>query len=305
MQSRLSSLKQKPKYTQDTFQAIGTHWQIELWGLASSQGKAVCQKIRDRITIFEATYSRFRDDSLIARMAENAGMYTLPDDAKRMLDMYQKMYHFTGGDVTPLIGQALSDAGYDKNYSLQPKSIQTVPTWEETMRYDFPLLEIKRPALLDFGGIGKGALIDIVSELIENEGAENFVVNAGGDMFCKNEQCVDVALQDPRDSSQAIGVAHILHGALCGSAGTYRHWAQFTHILNPHTLKSPKQNEAVWVYAASALEADALTTALYFASASDLCKHFRFEYAIIKAGGSLEVSNNFPAEIFTSSKGKK
>lgn len=299
MQSSPSSRKLKPKYFQATFEGIGTVWTIELWGVEAASAEAIMHKLRARVAAFEAVYSRFRSDSLVGQMAKKAGVYEITDDAKPMFDMYQKIYRITGGSVTPLIGQALSDAGYDHTYSLVPKRIKPVPEWEEVLEYAFPKLHVKKPVLLDFGGLGKGALIDITAGILEEAGVKEYVVNAGGDIFVSKNEAVEVALQHPGDDSLAVGLAKIKAGALCGSAGTYRRWAGYTHIINPHTKRSPVEFQAIWVHADTALLADALTSALYFMPATELHKHFDFEYAMIKADGSLDVSGGFPAVFFT------
>src|SRR5690348_10121080 len=96
------------------FEAIGTHWTIDIAKELSLEEKAfLLQKIMNRIEEFDKAYSRFRQDSLVMKMAREAGEYTLPEDADKMLALYRKMYDVTGGLVTPLIGQVLVDAGYD------------------------------------------------------------------------------------------------------------------------------------------------------------------------------------------------
>src|SRR5690348_14240178 len=96
------------------FDAIGTAWTIEIFEpLSASQRSQLEQAIMRRIGQYDKDYSRFRDDSLIAAMSKKAGKYTLPDDAKPLFELYRQLYEATGGAVTPLIGQTLSDAGYD------------------------------------------------------------------------------------------------------------------------------------------------------------------------------------------------
>ena len=41
--------------------------------------------------------------------------------------------------------------------------------------------EMKQAAMLDFGAAGKGYLVDIVGQVLENHGIKNYVIDAGGD----------------------------------------------------------------------------------------------------------------------------
>ena len=52
------------------FEAIGTHWEIETHELL---GRRLEQRILERIEHFDATYSRFRPDSLVSQIAAAPG----------------------------------------------------------------------------------------------------------------------------------------------------------------------------------------------------------------------------------------
>jgi thiamine biosynthesis lipoprotein len=279
------------------FDAIGTHWTLDLDTLRPQD---IVAKIQQRIKQFDKDYSRFRPDSLIMAMANKGGDYTLPADAQPLFDMYRQLYELTQGAVTPLIGQVLVDAGYDASYSLQPKTLHRPPDWGEVLAYNYPVLQLKQPALLDVGALGKGYLVDIIGTLLDDNGVAGYTINAGGDILhhSATNQTIRVGLEHPDNPHQAIGVATIRNQSLCGSATNRRAWDRFHHVINPHTLTSPQQLRAVWALAEQAIVGDALTTALFFATPHELKQHFVFEYAIIKHDHSLEHSPNFPAEFF-------
>ena len=296
--------KQTPRPSQDVyvgqgiaceFEAIGTKWNVEIF---DAQNDQIVADIKKRIDTFDQHYSRFRPDSLVTQMSKTPGVYKLPHDAKPMLDMYQDLYTVTDGQVTPLIGQVLADAGYDAEYSFLPKTVTPPPTWDECLDYDFPILTIKHPVLLDFGALGKGYLVDIIGELLRDRGYEEFIINAGGDILCHGTRTTQIALENPSNNEEAIGVANINNQALCGSAGNRRKWAGYNHIINPTTLASPIDTGAVWVTADTAAMADAMTTALYFAPPEQLQKRYTFNYAIIAHDNSLLYSAGFPATFF-------
>jgi thiamine biosynthesis lipoprotein len=306
MHSKQSKNKQKPNpnefATTLEFDAIGSHWQVDSSDpLSQVKQRDILQKIQTLTEAFDKAYSRFRPDSLVTLMAQKAGKYRLPEDVRPMLDLYQQLYELTGHAITPLIGQVLVDAGYDAQYSLQPKILQTPPSWESILTYKFPNLTLKQPVLLDFGALGKGYLIDLVSQLLQEENIRNFCVEAGGDMYYQTTQAkpLRVGLEHPDDSTMVIGVAEITNQSICASAGNRRRWSTFHHIISPVTLTSPTEVKASWVVANTALLADALATSLFFVPAKQLLEHFTFAYAIIAADNSLEASKDFPAEFFT------
>ncbi len=283
------------------FEAIGTSWQIDLPdGLLISKREELLQHIKERIEIFDHDYSRFRDDSLITAISKQAGEYMLPADAEPLFTIYENVYRLTNGLVTPLIGDVLVAAGYDKNYSLKPGTLVSPLTWNEIIeRHDRKLL-VKKPVVLDFGAAGKGYLIDIVANIIRAAGITSFCVDAGGDMaYYNSEEALNVGLEAPSDSTKIIGVAHIKNQSLCGSAGNRRSWGKYHHIINPKTLESPREILAIWTIAETTLLADAMTTALFFTDASVLQREYQFEYLIMYADFSIKKSDNFLVDLYT------
>lgn len=282
-----------------TFEAIGTHWHIDIYEtLSSEQESALLSLIRDRIEQFETTYSRFRPDSLISRIAQTAGEYTLPDDAELLLATYQVLYTATHGLFTPFMGQILVDAGYDAHYSLQQaRELQAPPKWEEVMEYIHPVLQVKKPFLFDFGAAGKGYLIDIVAKLIEAYGIKAFCVDAGGDILHRDTVPLQIGLEHPDDTTKVIGVIALHNKSLCGSSGNRRKWQHFHHIINPDSLSSPSTILAVWVIADTTLLADALATCLFFVGHSTL-DQYSFEYLLLRDDYSIEKSTGFAAVVY-------
>ena len=286
--------------TQFEFEAIGTHWQIDIYqDLSAIQKSTIDSLIQERIDTFDRTYSRFRADSVVTAMSQKTGDFVLPKDAKYLFSVYYDLYKKTNGYFTPLIGDVLSDAGYDATYSLQQKRELRVPLpWEEVMEYTSPTLTIKKPTLLDFGAGGKGYLVDLVSDVLIENDIHEYCIDAGGDILYKNQKPIVIGLEHPEDPTQVIGTYTLVNGSICGSAHNRRTWGTFTHIINPKTLGSATNVRAVWVIAPTAFIADAIATCLFFCSPDVLIKEYNFEYVIVYTDYSVKTSTNFSGELF-------
>jgi thiamine biosynthesis lipoprotein len=283
------------------FQAIGTSWNIETRdSLGDKSWAKIMHQIQSHIEDFDKAYSRFRADSLVTKMSRKAGRYKLPPDAHKMLRFYEKLYRATEGKITPLIGQTMSDAGYDANYSLRPKKLAVPAGWENVIEYDQAGLNLKQAALLDFGAAGKGYLIDIIAGLLAGAGLKSFTINAGGDILHRSSQdeSLAVGMENPIDTSEAVGIIKLQNQSLCASAGSKRKWAGYHHIIDPESLESPRNILAVWVIAGDTMTADGLATALFFTNPGELAEHFKFSYALLYADMSLQRSKAFPAKLF-------
>src|SRR3546814_7597707 len=84
-----------------TFDAIGTRWSIETGAPLSP---SIVDEVEAVVARFDRSWSRFRDDSVVAGLAREGGDVPAPDDAVVMLDAYVELDAATAGAVNPLVG---------------------------------------------------------------------------------------------------------------------------------------------------------------------------------------------------------
>lgn len=280
------------------FSALGTEWSVETETPLTAATK---RTLRERLAVFDATYSRFLNDSLVTTISKSPGTYTLPADAPTLFSFYYRLYKATDGAVTPLVGNLLSDLGYDASYSLQPKSRRrAVPTWDDCLQWNGRTLTVTRPVLLDFGAAGKGYAADIVAKLLIATGHHSYVVDASGDIVCHGPGVQErIGLEDPRDPTRIIGVTTIHNASLCASATNRRTWGNgLHHVVDPFAAAPTMRIAATWVVAANGLTADGLATALFLTEPAAL-QEFSFEYVRLFTDGSIDYSPGFPGELYT------
>ena len=279
-----------------TFEAIGTEWSIEIDVPFS---KSLKNQIKNRIEMFEKTYSRFRNDSLVSQIAKKPGIYTFPEDAVELFEFYEELYDVTKGKVTPLIGGMLERAGYDAAYSFVTLPQTKLPALEETLEWSGNLLKVSQPVTLDIGAAGKGYLVDLLCELLDSEGIENYVVDASGDLRHKGKFENRVGLEDPRNPGSVIGAIDVVNKSLCASAINRRRWGDDQHhIFDPDTMKPTKDILATWVIADTAMIADGIATSLFFADPNVIRKKFSFEFLRMHANGAIDYSPAFEGRLF-------
>ncbi|PSB10660.1 hypothetical protein C7B62_08535 [Pleurocapsa sp. CCALA 161] len=290
-----------------TFDSIGTQWEIETYEPLNRQ---LQQRILKRIEEFDTTYSRFRPDSLVSRIAAapEGGCFDLPADSLALFDLYDRLHTVTAGAVDPLVGRDLELLGYDQTYSLTPapKIVRAEAyargraTWSKDIIRDGTLIVTQRPLLIDVGAAGKGYLVDIVSDILRENGFTQFVVDGSGDMRYSGESSLRVGLEHPFDPRLAIGVVNLQDRALCASAVNKRAWGDGLHHVLDARTGIPVQNVvATWVVADDAAIADGLATALFFTRADRLAEVFRFSYVRMFADGWAEISQNFDGKLFS------
>jgi thiamine biosynthesis lipoprotein len=280
------------------FEAIGAPWRITTPGELSA---SLVGSIEARIEAFDATYSRFRPDSLVTRIAGESGTWQFPADAAPLFSLYRTLYSATEGAMSPLVGGRLESLGYDRDYTLRPHDDAVdVPVWDDIMHWDGTRLTTTEPVLVDVGAAGKGYLVDLVAAVLEDAGVDEYLIDASGDLVHRGETPVRVGLEHPFDPTQAIGICDLSNAALCASAPGRRAWGDgLHHILDATTGNPTFAVAATWAHARSGLQADGLATALFFAAAPALSVSYKFEYVRMFPDSRIEYSRSFPGELFT------
>lgn len=295
--SSRSRQKPSPRLAHTTgFAAIGTAWEIDSRDPLPS---VLLAAIELRCDQFDRVYSRFRTDSLIGRIATTPGTHPFPPDAPALFDLYRRLYDATDGAVTPLVGRALENLGYDRDYTLRPLAPPVpVPAWDDAFAWNGTALTTLRPTVVDVGAAGKGCLVDLVAGMLRAAGIDEFVVDASGDLAVAGATSLRVGLEHPLHTTRAIGIVTLENEALGSSASNRRTWASdLHHVIDPTTGMPTRDVIATWAIAETAMLADGLATALFFAGES-LQRSFDFEFVRMFANGTVEHSAGFAGELF-------
>nr|WP_241222809.1 FAD:protein FMN transferase [Bifidobacterium samirii] len=145
----------------------------------------------------------------------------------------------------------------------------------------------------------------------------DFIIDAGGDLRIRSATPVVIGLEDPADTSRAVGTAAIGDGSFCASAPSRRHWraaAAFEahHLINAIDGLPVRDVAATWVSVAADTRpsaafadhptalADGLATALFVTPADMLTDRFpgRFDCALLHPDRTALVSRGFPGRLF-------
>jgi len=273
----------EPAYSSFRFGALGTQWEI---ATGEPLDDALRRRILKRTDDFERTYSRFRDDSLVAHIAaaDEGGRFRFPDDSTDLFGLYDRLYEATAGAVDPLVGRRLELLGYDRTYSLTPapaavREAEALvrPTWPSDVVRDGTTVVTRAPLVIDVGAAGKGYLVDLVSKMLRTAGVTEYLIDGSGDLRHAGRSPVRVGLEHPFDPELMIGVSNLRDAALCASAVNRRAWADgLHHVLDARTGDPVQRVVATWVVAEDAATADGLTTALFVTAPAKLAETFPF-----------------------------
>lgn len=262
-----------------------------------------CFNELDRI---DKKYSRFRDDSLLSKINQNLGKYVEVDDEFIfLLDRSLEFWYKTEGNFDISLKSALDNIGYDKDYSFKEKKLVDRPQdLGKSISINNPKKQARLNCEIEFGGFGKGFALDQISKILDKQNVKNYYINAGGDIFAKSEDEIKpwpILLEHPDDSTSAIGCIKINNCAIAASAPNRRRWGVNHHLLNAKTRRPSKGVKAIFVLAATGIEADAYSTAIFtagFEEGISLSTKLPVETLLISDQNKMYKSAGFDAELF-------
>jgi thiamine biosynthesis lipoprotein len=140
------------------------------------------------------------------------------------------------------------------------------------IRIDVDEIALSQPGMgITLDGIAKGRVVDGGVKILRSLGFENVLVEAGGDMMASNSEVAGetwkIGIRHPRNPDHASTfLSFSVANKAVATSGDYQNYFSpdysSYHIIDPRMGKSPSELSSATVIAATATEADALSTTL-------------------------------------------
>lgn len=228
---------------------------------------------------WEQTLSRFLPRSELSRLNQSSGKEMIVSPT--LWEVYRaalEAERLTGGLVTPVILDALVDAGYEQSFEhLQfdaPYFPPLTPEPPSVRLSDIPAddsvrsLALPRGMRLDFGGIAKGWAAQRTVERLKMRGPA--LLDAGGDIAVSGPRSDGtpwpIGVADPFRPEQNLAIVYLEAGGVATSGRDYRRWVRGGipqhHIIDPRSgLPAETDVLTATVIAPTVLEAEAAAKA--------------------------------------------
>ena len=273
---------------------------------AASAGEALMQELWHMITVFERRFSRFLPDSELTKCNQQAGhMTAISPEFRKLVVCATSMAEATGGLYNPFVLPALQRAGYKGSWP-HPERANAATSFESgrlaragDLTIGDTWLRLPPHTALDFGGIGKGYLLDQLAEYIDDQPlVEGYWLSLGGDIICSGH--------DLEGAAWTVGVQHAIRTdeqvaaisnngkklAIATSGTTKRKGTQdgksWHHIIDPRTGESAQTDVlTATVIAPNATDADVYAKCLVLlgsAAAKEWASEKRIAKAILQHG---------------------
>lgn len=219
-----------------------------------------------------AVFNRFDSMSAVSALNDHGRLDKAPQELIDVVSHSYGLHRQSGGrfDVTvaPVINLLERSQGAPDSKELHETlglvDANGLRRSGSTLRFD----RTGMAATLD--GVAKGYIADQAATILQNNGVEHFLINAGGDIRAKGspqgqERPWKVAIEDPNKEGNYPAVLELSSGAVATSGGYevfYDSMGKSNHLINPGTGESPQYIKSVSVHAPTVMQADALATAL-------------------------------------------
>ncbi len=237
-----------PSLKHFSFQAMGSHCEIQIFSESRIEAKQLTQRLAGEIARLEKKYSRFEPRSSLSDINNSHGYkmgIKIDSETQALFNHALSCYEQSEGlfDVTAGILHHI----WNFQSGIPPVQTQI----DEMLPYiGFHKLSIRKSRLylprnmqIDFGGIVKEYAADATAKLARDLGIEQGLINLGGDFAVIGPQPGDkpwtIGVANPKEDRSLMAKVDIARGGLA-SSGDYERFFEYqgkrySHILNPKT----------------------------------------------------------------------
>ncbi len=260
---------------------MGSSLALTVWTTDEPAARAAFEEVFAEFDRLENLMSVWREGSEVLRLNAAAGgepVHVSPEIVEVLL-LARHYSELSDGkfDVTfgPLSGLWKFDQDQD-NVIPDPAAIKArLPFigWEDLeVDESAGTARLRRKGMrVHLGGIGKGYAVDHGIAILRRLGLENFLIQAGGDMYVGGHpegRPWRLGIQDPRGPPETPFALVELTNATFSTSGDYerffmRDGKRYHHILDPDLGFPASDCRSVTIVARRAVDADALSTAVF------------------------------------------
>ena len=223
--------------------------------------------------------SIFEENSLLNRLNRNQ-TDSLDHHITRNILLADSIHRLSGGAYDITVKPLVEAWGFAGREAQQQPNIDSILQFVgmEKIRIEAGRLKKTDPRVaIDLNSIAKGYTVDLLAEYVEQTGAENYIVDIGGEVRCKGHNRQGnpwrIGVESPFDGNMTDGEyierrIALTSGAMATS-GNYRRYylnergEKIAHTIDPRTgYSNPSRLLSATVVAPTCAEADALCTML-------------------------------------------
>ncbi len=257
---------------------MGTLVEITVRGEDAQRSQKAIGRAFDEISRLEGLMSTHKPDSELSRInAAAGGEFTAV--SKETLTVLKRALHWgeqSKGALDITLGPVVALWHFDAPEPAPPGDADIKQALAATglkhVEIEGGKVRLARSGMaLHLGAVAKGYAVDRAAAVLQQEGIDHALINAGGDLIALGRRATDkswtIGLQHPRKPERMIASFSLSGGAVATSGDYQRYFIQdgtrYHHILNPESGMPVRGVVSATVRARSVMDADAIATALF------------------------------------------
>lgn len=299
--------------------AMGTSVQITIWSADEATAAEAAQAVFAEMRRLDAMMTTWTPDSEVSRINAGAGKtaVAVSEETFACVAKAVEISKLSKGlfDVTVGVYAGLWRFDEDMDGTLpdpaEVASRRKLVAWKDlVLDKKKRTVKLRRKGMkITLGGIAKGYAVDRAAKILIDAGLEDFILQAGGDMYVsgtKGNQAWVVGIRDPRGTRDAsFAVAPVEDHAFSTSGdyerGFVKDGVRYHHILDPRTAQPARATRSVTVLAKDAFTADAWSKVLFIMGAEAAMplveKLPDFEAVFVDADNKVHVSSGLVGKL--------
>ena len=230
-------------------------------------------KIEKQLDEINQKFSTYSDDSEISIINKsNADLMKISSEFEYVLDRALYYCKLVNGNYDITVGPLVELWGFNSNKNILPSADDISAVlgnigYQKISLSNHFLVKKNKDVVIDLNSIAKGYAVDKISEFLDKNGYENYLVEIGGELSSKNNNNYDdwiVGIQDPQSNLVIKKIK--LNNLSMATSGTYNNYFElngvtYSHILNPKTGYPYKHKTiSATIIAKDCIDADAYAT---------------------------------------------
>jgi FAD:protein FMN transferase len=268
-----------PRLVERARLSMGSEVRLTAWTADEANAVLAFEHVFEDFDYLDRVLSVWHETSEISRLNAAAGMspVSIKPEVLEVLQVAQQVSRWTNGKFDVTFGALSGLWKFDHDQDNRIPAARDIAARLPLVDYGRLVIDarrgtafLRRPGMrVHMGGIGKGFAVDRAATMLRSHGINDFLVQAGGDLYASGrhgDRPWRAAIRDPRGEGNFAALD--LHDTTFSTSGDYERFfvedgRRYHHILDPDTGEPARGSRSVTIVAPRAVIADALSTGVF------------------------------------------
>ncbi len=270
----------KEKIFSKTDILMDTYFEVKFYYKDKNAAYYILNKVFNEISRIENKFSVFNSSSIIYEINQKKNLF-IDEETYNLISNSIYISSITNGafDITIL------PLALQWKINLQESNLPSKKNIEQTKNFvDYKKIILKKYIKsdetkyqiilssplkgIDLGGIAKGYTIKSIKNILDKHKIKNYLINAGGEVYCNGDKVWKIGIQHPRKPFGEIYTILKLQNMTISTSGDYERYfikdnVRYHHIIDPKTGFPANRSISVSIICKDPILADGLSTAIF------------------------------------------